>query len=226
SPEHQGERAAVFPALALFLLCCFVRFAPWEWDNTKLMLWSYVVVLPFLWQHVVRKWTRPWRAVACFALFWSGFASLLGGLDSTHRGYAIAQRSEVDAMAAPLADLPAEARFVAHPTYDHPLLLLGRPLLIGYTGHVWSHGYSWKQALADTESILRGEDGWRERALEYGARYIFWGSREQTEYADSTRPWEGTLPLVDSGSWGAIYDLAPDASAPVRKHKPAISLAP
>jgi len=25
-----------------------VKFAPWEWDNTKLMVWTYLAVLPFL----------------------------------------------------------------------------------------------------------------------------------------------------------------------------------
>lgn len=225
APEHRWARAAVFPAIGIFLLCCFVRFAPWEWDNTKLMCWSYVIVLPFLWQHLIRHWSMPWRVAACFALFWSGFISLLGGLDTTHRGYVIVHRSEVDELAGPLRAFAPEARFVAQPTYNHPLLLLGRPLLLGYTGHVWSHGYPWKEPLARVESILRGEEGWRERALEAGARYLFWGSREAEAFPESPQPWLQELPLVASGSWGAIYDLQPGGPTPQRLG-PKISLAP
>src|SRR4029434_5126104 len=67
----------VFTGVGIFLLCCFVKFAPWEWDNTKLMLWSYLVVLPFLWSHVIAPW--PWiaRALSCMLLFFSGLVSLI-----------------------------------------------------------------------------------------------------------------------------------------------------
>ncbi len=223
-PEHQWTRAAVFPALGIFLLCCLVRFAPWEWDNTKLMLWSYLIVLPFLWRDLISNWAMPWRAAACFALFWSGFVSLLGGLDSTQRGYTIAQRSEVDAMVEPLRRLAPDDRFVAQPTYNHPLLLLGRPLLLGYTGHIWSHGYSWQEPLARVESILRGEEGWRERAIGAGARYLFWGSREAEAFPASTQPWREELPVVATGTWGTIYDLRPGPD--MERLGPQITLAP
>ena len=46
----------VFPALAVFVICCFVKFAPWEWDNTKLMIWSYLAILPFLWSELMAHW--------------------------------------------------------------------------------------------------------------------------------------------------------------------------
>ena len=79
----------VFPALGVFALCCMIRFAPWEWDNTKLMMWSYVAVLPFLWSELFLRWPVWLRGIGCVALFWSGFISLLGGLDSNHRGFEI-----------------------------------------------------------------------------------------------------------------------------------------
>jgi hypothetical protein len=97
-------------------------------------------------------------------------------------------------------------------------------LILGYTGHVWSHGYPWKDALAQVESILRGEEGWQERATEAGARYLFWGSREAEAFPDSTQPWR-ELPVVASGSWGAIYDLQP-GEPKVDRLVPVITLAP
>ena len=50
--------AAMLPALALFLLCCLVKFAVWPWDNTKLMIWSYLLVLPFIGTHLLQLWRR------------------------------------------------------------------------------------------------------------------------------------------------------------------------
>jgi hypothetical protein len=35
----QTVRLFFFPSAFVFLVCCFVKFAPWEWDNTKLFFW-------------------------------------------------------------------------------------------------------------------------------------------------------------------------------------------
>ena len=42
--------AFVGPATALFFFAFFIKTAPWGWDNTKLFIWSYFIILPFLWQ--------------------------------------------------------------------------------------------------------------------------------------------------------------------------------
>src|SRR5207245_1470513 len=88
SIRHPGEnahddrtaRAFVFPAALIFLIACVVMFAPWDWDNTKIMIWSYLVVLPFLWSHLIARFDAPLRVAICFFLFFSGFVSLFGGL--------------------------------------------------------------------------------------------------------------------------------------------------
>lgn len=197
----------VFPALGVFLLCCVVRFAPWEWDNTKLMIWCYLAVLPALWKHVIAQFTTIPRALLCALLFFSGFVSLLGGLDATHRGYPIASRSELDGVASALRAIPGNDRFIGHPTFNHPLLLLGRPMALGYTGHVWSHGLEWRETLRNVESVLAGDDDWRAAAAAVGSRFVFWGREEREHYPDSQQPWKSEAALVAAGDWGEIYDL-------------------
>ncbi len=217
SRDSDGEsrvwaRAVVLPALGVFALCCFVKFAPWEWDNTKLMLWSYIAVLPFLWTHLLARKPAWMQACAAVALFGSGFLSLLGGLDGSHRGFAIATRSELDPLDRALRLAPERRRFITHPDYNHPVLLLGRSVALGYTGHVWSHGYRWEEPLARVTAVLEGEPGWRETARGLGARYLFWGAPERTAYPDSPQPWRTETRLIAAGEWGEIWDLeaAPD----------------
>ncbi len=200
------ERGFLWPAIAVFVVCCFVKFAPWEWDNTKLMIWSYLLALPLLWRHLIRPWPFSVRVIACVALFGSGFFCLLGGLNDGF-GSGIAKRSELDPLERDLRVIPPQARFVARPNYNHPLLLLGRPVTAGYTGHLWSHGYDWEATAADVKTILTGGDGWRELATGLGARYLFWGAQEKEEYPDSTEPWRTTCRIVAAGDWGTIYDL-------------------
>ena len=199
--------AVVFPAIGVFLICCLVRFAPWEWDNTKLMIWCYLAILPALWREVIGQFTTVPRALICFLLFFSGFVSLFGGLDATHTGYPIATRSELDGVASALRTIPGHDRFIGYPTYNHPLLLLGRPMALGYTGHAWSHGLEWRQTLHRVETVLEGSDGWRSAATALKSRYLFWGREERENYPDSQQPWKSENALVAAGEWGEIYDL-------------------
>ena len=202
-----GPAEFVFPAVGAFVLCCFVKFAPWEWDNTKIMVWSYLVVLPFLWTHLIARWPKWARALSCCALFFSGFVSTLGGINAEHRGYAIASREELDLVGAAVRALPVTERFAGAPTFNHPLLLCGRKMALGYLGHVSSHGLAWERPAAELEALMMGEESWRENARALGVRYIFWGRCEHEDYPSSKEPWRETAACVALGDWGEIYDL-------------------
>ncbi len=89
-----------FRRSALFLFACLVKTAPWEWDNIKLIIWAYLIVLPFLWSEIVSRWAFPIRAVVCVALFGSGFVTLFGGLAAGRTGFGLANRAELDAVGA------------------------------------------------------------------------------------------------------------------------------
>lgn len=204
-PETRELTAVALPAMALFGVACFVIFASWEWDNTKLLIWSYLAVLPAL-DAMLRTCSRPLRAMACCALFFSGAVSLAGGLDGSHTNYTLASREELDALSPALRPLPVTATFACLPTYNHPLLLLGRNVVAGYEGHLSSHGIDYLPRFHALEQLLKGEPDWPECARQLGADYLFWGKREQEKYGAGD-PWQGKLPLVAEGTWGAIYDL-------------------
>jgi hypothetical protein len=104
--------------------------------------------------------------------------------------------------------MPLKARFAAWPTYNHPLLLNGRIVVMGYPGHLWTQGFDDYGKTNDLlTNLMQGAPNWRELARTLHVRYIFWGRDEKKNYASSTRPWEKTAALATSGTWGAIYDL-------------------
>lgn len=198
----------VFPAVVMFLITCVVMFAPWEWDNTKLMIWSYLIILPFLWLIVIKPLPLPLRILSCVMLFFSGFLSLFGGIDASHRGYSIATRSELDPITHAIQPLPVRATFAAYPTYNHPLLLSGCKVVEGYPGHLFSHGIPYGEREARLEALMLGRSDWRNIARELHADYLFWGAREEENYPQSLKPWVNNCKEVASGSWGTIYDLS------------------
>jgi hypothetical protein len=209
------EVVFLLAAIAMFVLAFFVKTAPWGWDNLKIMIWAYFLVLPFLWMHLIARWSMPVRVAICMALFGSGFVSLLGGLAAGRDGFGFADRAELDGVGDAVQKLPAEARFAAYPIYNHPLLLQGRKVVLGYPGHLWTEGFDsgpqQKRIYAYTQEQLRelmeGAGDWRETARHLRVRYIFWGREEKINYPMSGRPWEKTIAPVASGNWGAIYDL-------------------
>jgi hypothetical protein len=203
-----ADVAFVFAATVIFILFFSIKTAPWIWDNLKIGIWAYFIILPFLWRYLIMQWELPIRAAVCFAFFASGFVSLFGGLAAGRTGFGFAQRGEVDAVDYAVRDMPLEARFAAYPTYNHPLLLNGRKVVMGYPGHLWTQGFEDYGKTQDMlTKLMQGAPNWRELARTLHVRYVFWGREEKANYPSSSRPWEKAAGFVGGGNWGAIFDL-------------------
>ena len=129
-----------------------------------------------------RHWPLPARLVICAALFASGFVSLFGGLrlDGEEAGHIFANRGELYTVAVGVRNLPVEARFACFPTYNHPLLLNGRKVVMGYPGHLWSLGFDFARTEAELGVLMQGEGDWKIAAKKLGVRYVFWGQEENS----------------------------------------------
>ena len=113
-----------------------------------------------------------------------------------------------------MRDIPIKERFAAFPTFNHPLLLDGRKVVLGYPGHLWTQGFGdYGKVEQQLQALMLGAPDWRERARALHARYIFWGREENRAYASSSQPWRGKAAVVASGFWGTIYDLESAAPA-------------
>jgi hypothetical protein len=205
--QDRRWRMLVFPAAGIYAFLLFVMLAPWDWDNTKMMVWCYLLVLPAVLHYVVTP-VRPWmRAGLFFALFFSGFVSVYESYVNQGNAVEIYNSDEVSEVCTQLKSLPGPARFATAQSYNHPVALCGHKLVAGYGGHLWSHGIKSADVEAKLKELMSGNPEWRARAKELGARYLFWGPREQKDFGISKTPWETDATLLASGPWGKIYDL-------------------
>jgi hypothetical protein len=193
------------PALGLFAVLFFVMLAPAEWDNTKVMAWCYLLALPAMSELVVDPLRLPLRVAAWALLFFSGFVCVASSLRGS--GYEVLRVEERDEVCRALATLPPNARVATVQTFNHPVALCGQALVAGYGGHLWSHGIVSGPVEERLRGLMMGEPDWRQRAWDLGAPYLFWGFREENEFAGSQRPWEREAALVFEGRWGKLYDL-------------------
>jgi hypothetical protein len=205
--RKRANRLFFFPAAVVFLACTFVKFAPWEWDNTKLFFWAYVVMMFCIWDLFLSKIHLLVRIPLLFVLFFSGFISLVGGLRSYPEGFTIGSVSEWKSVEEATKRLPPDAVIAAYPTYNHPVLVAGHRVVLGFPGHLWSHGLDYRAYLDELNSLMQGDSNWGETTKKLGADYLFWGPLEEKNFAGSTREWEDSCPLIAEGPWGKIYDL-------------------
>ena len=195
------------PALAGDAVLFFVMLAPAEWDNTKLMVWCYLLMLPALTEVALDPLRPPLRAAAWAVLFFSGLVCVASSLRG--HGFEVATIEERDEVCRAVAGLAADDRVATVQTFNHPVALCGQSLVAGYGGHLWSHGIQYRPVEERLRGLMMGEPDWRERARDTGAAYLFWGPREEGEFPGSRRPWEEVAPLaaVTRGRWGSLYDL-------------------
>lgn len=166
------SRSFCFPALGIFVICFLFAFAPWEWDNTKMLLWAWLVCAPFLWHSLIAPLPQLFRIILCFALFCSGALSLVGGLDGRH-GYKLITRSELAATEMALQNVPRGSRIAIDPNFNNPVMLLGWPVSCGYEGHLWSHGLDYKSQWLKLQNVLSSRPGWKGEADDLNTQWIF-----------------------------------------------------
>lgn len=196
----------IVPAAAIFAVCLFVLFAPWDWDNTKLMAWSYILALPAIWDLALRPMMVWFRLPLVVSLFLSGFVCLFSVYNG--QGFQLYQRDVIEAVCNDLSEIPHESRIAIAQVHNHPVLLCGHMVVAGYAGHLWSHGIPGHEIIEDKlNRLMRGDGDWLVLASQVQARYLFWGPEEIRSFPSSTKPWETTKKVLAEGAWGRLYDL-------------------
>jgi len=211
--EEAEHRWLLFPALILWGVCFFVMFAPWDWDNMKVMVWCALLMFPVFGALIERTLRPRWRAWVYGLLFFSGGVSIYSEHVHTNGGQRIAEAAEVDGVCHALKSLPARGRVATAQSHNHSVSLCGYPMTAGFSGWLWAHGIKAGPVEEKLKRLMQGDPAWRTLARELETRYLFWGHRERDTYKDGTRPWETQAAKVAEGEWGAIYDLesvAPD----------------
>lgn len=171
---RNGDRAMMWlggSAATLALIGFTFPLTDWAWDNTKILIWSWLLVAPVIGKWLISVVPVVPRCVVIALLFFTGALSLAAGLDLRH-GYELARRSQLDNWSAVLAPLPPHTVFAVKPDYNNPALLLGRRVVCGYEGHLSSHGLDYAQKLDRLRQVLRRTPGWEDIARELGADYV------------------------------------------------------
>ena len=208
-PPRAAERESRFilgTALVIFGLLFFVMLAPWEWDNTKALVWCVLLMLGPLPAWLAER--RTWLRVLLVALvLLPGVPAALGGLLAS-KALIVYTEEEKAAVCGMLRAVPVGARVATAQAFEHPVALCGRALVAGYPGHLWSHGLHARPVEERLQRLMLGEPGWEDAARELGAGFVFWGPREAQAFPGSRHPWASDAGRMAWSSAGSLYRLS------------------
>lgn len=198
--------------LFLFTLFFNLMLAPWEWDNIKVLIWPYLGLAHLAYVTMEPHIGPMVRYLQAFTFLFSGFVALIWSMPSPAAQPARLARLY---MAGDLASTQgalarvnlATAVFAAVATHDHPLTYFGARRVMGYPGHIWSHGIRAGDTSAQLDKLLSGDSEWRKIVGELGVTHIFWGPLEQTRYGQTPKPWMTELKNVSRVPEFQIYQI-------------------
>lgn len=149
-------------AFLLFVIFSHLILAPWPWDNIKLLIWCYVFALMAM-SDILWNDRRPAFRGAVFVIFFiPGMMLFVRSLPTYNKGTQWVSEKEINDAQVALRGQSVNQGLLVAPNYEHPALLLGYKLYMGYPGHVWSHGYNYTEREQLLNRIYEGD----ERALE------------------------------------------------------------
>ena len=164
------------PFTLCFIIPNLVKLAPWIWDNVKVLFYWWIASAPIVALLLARLWeSNAWNRGVAAVLF--VLLILAGGLDVfalvTHQG----EFQEFDRDGVNFAEMikqqtPPGATILHAPIHNTPVFLTGRRSLMGYPGHIWTHGLDFGQREADIKQIYSGSPDAAALLAKYGVDYV------------------------------------------------------
>ncbi|MFH1442771.1 MAG: hypothetical protein ABIG96_01940, partial [Candidatus Micrarchaeota archaeon] len=203
------QAAFVLPFFAIFVACNLLRFQPWEWDNVKLLMYWYFIMAGLAAAYLAKLYDSAKRGAkavgtlivamlilisifsgALTMIAWNSSSAVLWTKEDVRIAEFINENTEKDAV------------FATFGSHNNPVYTLGgRQILVGYDGHLWSHGLYYNLQSNDARKIF--ESGDRDVIRRWNIGYIYLGREEIARW--------GASASVFSTSWDyeEIYENRP-----------------
>ena len=157
-----SRRVVLF--LAPFSLCFIIpnalKMAPWIWDNIKVLFYWWLAAAPLVAILLARLWQKGGLKKAIAAVLFACVVAA-GALDVAAIVLRSSRYQVFDSAGVQFAEVVKQKTdsrsLVMHaPVHNHPVFLTGRRSLMGYPGHIWTHGLDYVQRESEIKRIYAG----------------------------------------------------------------------
>jgi hypothetical protein len=180
-----GKRLLLFylPFTLCFIIPNFIKMAPWIWDNIKVLYYWWLASAPIVAVFLAWMWRKGLvMRVAAALLFVC--VTLAGALDVAGIAFRDVKYGIFDAAGVSFAERVKQVTqprsLILHaPVHNTPVFLTGRRSVMGYPGHVWTHGLEFVQRESEIKRIYLGSPDAEQLLKNYGVDYAVIGPLER-----------------------------------------------
>ncbi|HXI23614.1 MAG TPA: hypothetical protein VNG71_07045 [Pyrinomonadaceae bacterium] len=172
------------PFTLCFIIPNLIKFAPWIWDNIKILFYWWIASAPLVALLIAKLWegTRFSRVMAATMFV---MLTLAGGLDvfalaSRQGEYQEFDRDGVTFAEAIKQQTPPRATILHAPIHNTPIFLTGRRSVMGYPGHIWTHGIDSGPRENEIKQIYGGAPNAPALLAKYGVDYVVVDPQERS----------------------------------------------
>jgi len=209
------SRLLIAPFSAVFLVANLIKFQPWDWDNSKLLVFWYLASAVAVGAVLVRIARAHLVGAIVAAAVWlslvaSGVLSLMQFLPPQGPAYVWFSAEEVQLAAEVRRTTPPRAVFITGEEPNNPIAdLAGRSVLMSYPGWLWSYGINYTQREADLARIYNGGTQALDLLRRYHAGYVVIGPNERSSFHPNLDYFNAQFRLVLHTANYEIYAVPP-----------------
>ncbi|HKR00237.1 MAG TPA: hypothetical protein VJT09_06165, partial [Pyrinomonadaceae bacterium] len=173
------------PFTFCFIIPNLIKLAPWVWDNIKVIYYWFIASVPLvalLLARLLRKggWQRVAGVVLLLSLVLAGVLDVWS-VASRAAEFRIFDADGVRFSEVVKSETSPRATILHEPTFDTPIFLTGRRSVMGYPGHIGSHGIDYESRLREVRQIYAGGPEAERLLSKYNVEYVVVGPHERRE---------------------------------------------
>ncbi|MDP2718104.1 MAG: hypothetical protein Q8P02_05140, partial [Candidatus Micrarchaeota archaeon] len=195
--KEQRQRA--LPFAAIFLVCAFVAFQPFVYDNIKFFFYVQFMAAFLIAGTLFALWKRPaaFKVLAALLFLSLTFSGALSVARETGLSWRMYDSADVQLVAWVNELTAKDARFLTANRHNHPVSsLAGRRIVMGYPGWLWTHGIDYAQTEQDVRAMFAGNTALMNRysvayavidaqaRKDYDVNMTFWAAKQKA-YANA-----------------------------------------
>lgn len=205
------HKLMLIPFWFWFILANLFLFQPYDWDNSKLLTWVYLIFTIPVANVLARLFTRGMLAkiiaiCACVVMCLSGAVDAMRMLDTHTYSLKLLDNQEL-ALAAYVQKYTSPSAVILTSTTHRNWVPIatGRQILCGYRGWMWTYGINDAWRYGDMKTIYAGSAQADHLIRQYGIDYIVVGPNELEEFVVNNAFFNQHYPVVHQSSTTTIY---------------------
>ncbi len=200
------------PFVLWFVVPNVVLLAPWPWDNIKVLVYWALASVPFVAAVLAYLLTQKLLVTRLLAALLFVLLTFSGALDvaralSPIENVGLFSQEDLECAARIRESLPPRAVILHAPVHNSVVALTGRQSVMGYPGHLWTHGLDYGTREQDVRAAYEGGPDAAAALARLNPDYVLLGPVERAQLQPDENFFFSQYPVVLAQGEYRIYQI-------------------